>query len=97
MQLYPGRETDYERRHNPIPDDLSQTLKDHGVRNYSIFLHEQTGRLFGYAEVESEAQWAEIASTESCRRWWKFMEDIMETNPDSSPRSEALREVFYLA
>ena len=49
----------------------------HGVRSYSIFLDESTSDLFAYAEIESEAQWDAIASTEVCRRWWRHMRDIM--------------------
>jgi L-rhamnose mutarotase len=40
---------------------LEKVLKDHGVSNYSIFLHPETRQLFGYAEIESEEQWAAIA------------------------------------
>jgi L-rhamnose mutarotase len=30
------------------------------------------------------------------QRWWKYMGDIMESNPDSSPVQTSLKEVFYL-
>ncbi len=29
-------------------------------------------------------------------RWWAYMQDIMETNPDNSPVTIPLEEVFYL-
>lgn len=39
----------------------------------------------------------ESASTSGLsRRWWDHMRDVMATNPDGSPVSEDLREVFYL-
>jgi len=47
---------------------LEKVLKDHGVSNYSIFLHTETHQLFGYAETESEEQWVSIASTDACQR-----------------------------
>jgi L-rhamnose mutarotase len=31
------------------------------------------------------------------KKWWASMKDVMETNPDNSPVSLSLREVFYLA
>ncbi|MGV3639033.1 MAG: L-rhamnose mutarotase, partial [Adhaeribacter sp.] len=31
------------------------------------------------------------------QRWWAYMADIMETNPDNSPVAVALPEVFHLA
>ncbi|WP_368319951.1 L-rhamnose mutarotase, partial [Mediterraneibacter gnavus] len=30
------------------------------------------------------------------RKWWDFMADIMETNPDNSPVCTDLHEVFHL-
>jgi len=96
MAVDPGGESEYERRHRPIWPDLEEVLLRHGVRTYSIFLDPQTRDLFGYAEVESEQQWNAIASTEVCRRWWRHMRDLMPTNPDSSPVSHDLREVFHI-
>jgi L-rhamnose mutarotase len=96
MSVNAGSEEEYEKRHNPIWADLEQTLKDHGVHNYSIFLHPETRQLFAYAEIESEERWAAIASTEVCRRWWKHMGDVMPSNPDHSPVSAELKEVFHI-
>src|SRR5262245_29126374 len=96
MSINPGSRAEYERRHNPIWEDLQEVLRDHGVHNYSIFLEPETHQLFGYAEIESEELWAKIAETDACRRWWAFMKDLMPTNADNSPRSVNLEEVFHL-
>ncbi len=96
MSVHAGREAEYARRHQPIWDELAATLKAHGVHNYSIFLHPETRQLFGYVEIEDEARWAAIAQTEVCRRWWKFMGEVMPANPDNSPVSRELKEVFHL-
>ena len=96
ISVFEGKEAEYEKRHNPIWTDLEQTLKAHGVHNYSIFLHPETRQLFGYVEIEDEERWNAIAQTESCKRWWKYMSDVMPANPDSSPVSLDLKEVFHL-
>ena len=96
MSVHPGEEEEYERRHSPIWAELEQTLRDHGVRSYSIFLHPETRQLFGFAEVESEELWDSIANTPICRKWWVHMSDIMPANPDHSPVSVSLREVFHI-
>jgi L-rhamnose mutarotase len=96
MKVDAGREAEYQNRHNPIPAELEAVLKRSGVSNYSIFLEPETGRLFGYAEIESEELWAKITATDECRRWWTFMKDIMPTNADDSPQSKDLAEVFHL-
>jgi L-rhamnose mutarotase len=97
MSVHAGREAEYARRHQPIWQELADVLTAHGVRNYSIFLHPETRQLFGYAEVEDEALWAAIAKTEVCQRWWKHMAEVMPSNPDHSPVSRELKEVFHLA
>jgi L-rhamnose mutarotase len=96
MHIHPETHAEYERRHQPIWDDLAQALKDHGVSNYSIFLDAKRNLLFGYAELESEERWNAIAATPVCRRWWQHMKEVMPANDDGSPVSESLREVFHL-
>ena|ERR1043165_7284464 len=96
MSVDAGKEAEYERRHRPIWKELQDTLKQHGVHNYSIYLHPQTRQLFGYAEIESEDRWAAIAQTDICKKWWAFMKDLMPSNPDNSPKSVELREVFHI-
>jgi L-rhamnose mutarotase len=96
MRLKPGLREEYERRHKPVWPEVLEVLRAHGVRNYSIFHEAGTERLFAYAEVESEEFWQSIAGTEACRRWWAHMKELMLTNPDDSPVSENLDEVFHL-
>jgi L-rhamnose mutarotase len=96
MRLKPGQQAEYERRHNPIWPELQAVLKAHGVSNYSIFLDAPTGKLFAYAEIESEERWQAIAQTEVCQRWWAYMKDLMETKADNSPQAIELNEVFHL-
>ncbi|MBB5350512.1 L-rhamnose mutarotase [Haloferula luteola] len=96
MSVHPGAEDEYERRHQPIWAELEQVLRDHGVSNYSIFLHPVTRQLFGYAEIESEDRWDAIAQTEVCQRWWHHMSELMPSHPDHRPQSTSLKEVFHL-
>jgi L-rhamnose mutarotase len=96
MSVNRGHEAEYERRHQPIWKELEETLINHGVVTYSIFLDGDSGDLFAYAEIESEERWAAIASTEVCQRWWRHMGDVMPSNPDHSPVSSDLREVFHI-
>jgi L-rhamnose mutarotase len=96
MSVNADQHEEYARRHNPIWSELEASLVAHGVKKYSIFLDPATSDLFAYAEIESEEQWAAIANTDVCRRWWRYMRDIMPSNPDSSPVARDLREVFHI-
>ncbi|HEY5769791.1 MAG TPA: L-rhamnose mutarotase [Terrimicrobium sp.] len=96
MSVNAGMEEEYEKRHSPIWPELEAALKEHGVLNYSIFLHPETRQLFGYAEIENEQRWSAIADTAICQKWWAHMKDLMPSNSDSSPVSRELKEVFHI-
>lgn len=96
MQVNPDAHAEYQQRHNPIWPELEQVLKEHGAHHYSIFLDEARNLLFGYVEIESEERWDAVANTAVCQRWWQHMGDVMPSNPDHSPVSSPLREVFHL-
>ncbi|WP_312393259.1 L-rhamnose mutarotase [Mixta calida] len=97
MQVYLHCHQAYQQRHSPIWPELEQTLKEHGAHHYSIFLDERRSLLFACVEIESEARWEAVAQTEVCQRWWASMRELMPANPDNSPVSQPLKEVFYLA
>ncbi|WP_145564722.1 L-rhamnose mutarotase [Yersinia aldovae] len=96
MQVNSEAHAEYQRRHSPIWPELEGVLKAHGAHHYSIFLDADRNLLFGFVEIESEERWKAVAQTAVCQRWWQHMADVMPSNPDGSPVSEALREVFYL-
>jgi L-rhamnose mutarotase len=96
MTVYPDKHDEYEKRHNEIWPEMVQELHKHGARNYSIFLDKETNKLFGYLEIEDEEKWSKMAETEINQKWWSFMEPVMETNPDKSPVSIELKEVFHM-
>ncbi len=96
MKLFPGMEQEYERRHNLLWDEMKDMIHEYGGSNYTIFLDKETDVLFGYLEVQDEERWDQSADTQICRKWWDYMADIMETNPDNSPVSIDLKKVFHL-
>ena len=95
MTVHPGQQDEYARRHQPIWRELEDTLLAHGVGSYSIFMDPGTNDLFAYVEFDDEARWAAVAGTDVCRRWWRHMREVMPSNPDDSPISRALDEVFH--
>jgi L-rhamnose mutarotase len=96
MHLNPGQKEEYKKRHDEIWPELKKLLKDAGVSEYSIFLDEETNTLFAFQKVSGEGGSQDLGQTEIVKKWWKFMADIMQTNPDNSPVSIPLEEVFYL-
>ena len=96
MHVFPDYYEEYKRRHDKLWPEMAEVLKRHGAHNYSIFLDEETGSLFAFLEIEDEEKWEQVAQTDICQKWWAYMEPLMETNPDKSPVSRNLKEVFYL-
>jgi len=96
MKLYPGMREEYTKRHNAIWPELKKLLQDAGVYDYSIFLDEETNTLFAVQKVSGEGGSQDLGTTEIVKKWWAYMADIMETNPDNSPISIPLPEVFYM-
>jgi L-rhamnose mutarotase len=96
MQLRKGKVAEYKRRHDALWPELRKLLKDGGIVDYSIFLDDETNSLLGYLKIENEEALDRLAEEPVMKKWWSYMKDIMETNPDNSPVSVPLKEVFYL-
>jgi L-rhamnose mutarotase len=96
MFLKNGFEAEYEKRHAEIWPELKKLLADAGIYDYSIFLDKETNSLFAIQKVNGNTNSQDLSQSEVVQRWWAFMADIMETNPDNSPVSVPLNLVFHL-
>ena len=96
MYLNEGQKQEYKKRHDELWPELHQLLKSAGVSEYSIFLDEETNTLFAFQKVNGEGGSQDLGQTEIVQKWWVFMSDIMKCNPDHSPVTVPLEEVFYM-
>ncbi|MEP6727996.1 MAG: L-rhamnose mutarotase [Bacteroidota bacterium] len=96
MQLFKGFEAEYKKRHDELWPELAELLKATGISEYSIFLDEATNSLFGVLKAIDPVALDNLPASPVMQRWWQYMGDIMESNPDNSPVSVPLKEVFYL-
>ena len=96
MKLNPGMLEEYKKRHDDLWPELHKLLKDNGLSEYSIFFDEETNILFAFQKQAGDKGSQDLGKTEIVKKWWKYMADIMETNPDNSPVSKELVEVFYM-
>ena len=96
MKLKPGCKEEYIRRHNAIWPELKLLLNQTGVRDYSIYLDEETDTLFAIQYQDGNQSSQDLGANAIVHKWWLYMEDIMDTNPDSSPVSIPLEEVFHM-
>lgn len=96
MKLHAGMEEEYKKRHDALWQELIDAIHRDGGKNYTIFHDPETNLLFEYIEIEDEVVWSARGGDETTQRWWDYMADIMETNPDNSPKSRPINEMFHL-
>ena len=96
MKLNPGVIEEYKKRHKDLWPDLHKLLKDAGISEYSIFFDKETNILFAFQKQAGDQGSQDLGKTGIVQKWWKFMADVMETNPDNSPVTTMLEEVFYM-
>jgi L-rhamnose mutarotase len=96
MKLHSGQQAEYKKRHDELWPDLRDLLKQTGISDYSIFLDPDTNDLFGVLTIDQPERLDNLPNHPVMKKWWAYMKDIMYTNPDNSPVSIPLNEVFYL-
>jgi len=96
MQLKAGAEAEYKARHDALWPDLRDALRAAGVRDYSIHLERETGRLFATLWRSDDHGMHALPRTEIMQRWWANMAELMETEPSGAPVKTPLVEMFHL-
>ena len=96
MKLKQGFEAEYKKRHDEIWPELSKVLSKAGVSDYSIYLDEATLTLFAFQKLNENNTSDELPQHPIVQKWWNYMADIMETNPNHSPVCIPLKEVFHM-
>jgi L-rhamnose mutarotase len=96
MKLKKGFEEEYKQRHDKLWPELSTELSKAGISDYSIYLDEETLTLFACQKVSDNNTADNLPNTAIVKKWWAYMADIMETNPDNSPVCIQLQEVFHM-
>ena len=96
MKLFPDKREEYIRRHHEIWPELIQLLKENGISDYTIFLDEETSILFAVQRVDENTTSQDLGKNPIVQGWWAQNVDIMETNPDNSPVTIPLEEVFHM-
>ncbi len=96
MKLKPGCLEEYKRRHDEIWPELVKAHSDCGIRDYSIFLDEETLTLFAIRHLTDHNTADRMGELEIVKRWWAYNRDLMEVHPDNAPVSKPLSEIFHM-
>jgi len=96
MQLNPGCEDEYRRRHDAIWPELAALLRDAGVSDYSIHLDRDTNLLFGVLWRRDDHSMDAMPHSAILQKWWAHMADIMQTRPGNEPVATPLVCLFHM-
>lgn len=96
MLLKPGYADEYKKRHDCIWPELKTLLNESGIRDYSIWLDEETNILFAIQKLPDQFDESTLSEDPVMKKWWKYMADIMDTNEDLSPVSVELKPMFFM-
>ena len=99
LQVRPELIAEYRDVHSPVRREMLETIAASGRRNYSLFLDESDGTLFGYYEVDDDAAaQRHLAESPVAAQWEAEMGKFfitLEGRADQAARR--LTEVFNLA
>jgi L-rhamnose mutarotase/AraC-like DNA-binding protein len=94
IQVKPGSEDEYKERHRSVWPEVTEALKKHGVRSYSIFQHNNT--LFAYMIIDGDAEqmFQKLHEDPASCKWRDYMSDIVIRNEHMG--FHFIEEVFHL-
>ena len=96
MKLHPGQQAEYKKRHDEIWPELAAIISAGGASDYTIFHDPETDILFAIIHVPDDAGLGDPGEEPIVRKWWDYMSDIMDTNPDKTPVQIPLVNMFQL-
>ena len=96
--LRPEVKEEYVKYHANVWPEVLQTIHDCNIRNYSIFLKDDT--LFAYFEYigdDFEADMAKMAADPKTQEWWTIMDPMQKPIATRAPGEwwAQMQEVFH--
>ena len=94
LEIRPDKVDEYVEAHRQVWPEVLDAIKRAGIRNYTIFLRNNTA--FGYFECDDPAAAnAVLAADPDCIRWEDWMAEFLDERvpADGAP---ALTEIFRL-
>lgn len=96
MELVPGAEAEYVRRHEEIWPDMVAALTASGFHNYSLF--RRGASVIGYAECEPDVATANtaMAATEVNSRWAASFDGVIASMTDAEGNLVDFAQLWHL-
>lgn len=98
LKLHPEKIDEYVRYHAAVWPEVLKTIRDCHIRNYSIFLLDDTTfAYFEYTGDDYEADMAKMAADPKTQEWWAIMMPMQIPLPGRSEGEwwTKMKEVFH--
>jgi L-rhamnose mutarotase len=96
MELKPGAEQEYVRRHREIWPEMLSALRDAGIRNYTLFRRDRMIIAYSECEPDGESAFRTMAQTEVNANWSEWFEDLIERRVSDDGLPLSVAEVWHL-
>jgi L-rhamnose mutarotase len=98
LRVRPEHRESYVAHHAAVWPEVLEIIHRYGIRNYSIFLHEDT--LFAYLEYvgdDYEADMRALGEEPKTKEWWAIMEPMQDQLPSRAEGEwwATMTEVFH--
>lgn len=96
LRISEGTEETYERLHVEMDDALRRTIRESGLRNYTLFRFGT--RIIGYVEAtpDLDSALAVLAETKAFQAWAEEFEGIFVHTVDGRAAVTELREIWHV-
>lgn len=96
MEIIPGREAEYQRRHDEIWPELVDALRKAGVRNYTLFRQGTTVTAYAECHPDVATAFGAVGATEVNTRWAAWFGDVLARLTDDEGNLIEATEVWHL-
>ena len=96
MEIIPGQEAEYQRRHDEIWPELVTALTEAGVGNYSLFRRGTTVTAYAECTPEAATAFARVGATEVNARWAAWFSEVLVELTDENGNLVRADEVWHL-
>lgn len=77
LEIRPGTEAEYGRRHDEIWPEMVAAIRASGISELRIFRHDRSISIYAVCQPDAETAFARLAETDVNERWNEHMADVL--------------------
>lgn len=96
MQLHPGAEAEYEKRHEAVWPALLEDIWNAGMRNYSLFRRGLEVYAYGECHPDRATVLGKLGESKANHEWAEYFTDVIAVINDSHGNLVQAEQVWNL-